>query len=110
MGPFVNISTHRPGRFTDGTFGIYSAGDSEEMAIREVAHHHGRALVSAIDIELHDLRNRAEFYAPTSCVASQAFSKGARCARSKGLVYRSVRCPGGKWIAIFWPNVIPLPI
>src|SRR5690606_37943220 len=47
MAPFVHISTDRPGRFTDGTYGVYSAGDREEVAIREVAHHHGRAMANS---------------------------------------------------------------
>lgn len=126
MAPFVHISTDRPGRFTDGTFGIYSAGDSEEVAIREVAHHHGRAmaaskeapgwtsqfraLVNDIDADLHDVRDRPKFHDADSYVAPQAFSKAARSAGSQGLVYRSVRCPGGECVAIFWPNVVPVPV
>lgn len=126
MAPFVHISADRPGRFTDGSFGVYSAGNSEEVAIREVAHHHGRAmaaskeaqgwtsqfraLVNTIDVELHDVRDRTEFHDPDRYSAAQTFSKAARSAGSNGLVYRSVRCPGGECIAIFWPNVIPVPI
>lgn len=34
MAPFVHCSPDRPGRFTDGTYGVYSAGDREEVAIR----------------------------------------------------------------------------
>lgn len=126
MAPFVHISTDRPGRFTDGTFGVYSAGDSEEVAIREVAHHHGRAmaaskeaqgwtsqfrsLVNSIDVELDDVRDRAEFHDATSYVAAQAFAKAIRAAGSNGVVYRSVRSRGGECVAIFWPDVIPLPV
>ena len=126
MAPFVHLSSDRPGRFTDGTFGMYSAGDSEEVAIREVAHHHGRAmaaskeargwtsqfraLVNAIEVELHDVRDRAEFHDANSYAAPQAFSKATRTAGSNGLVYRSVRSPGGECIAIYWPNIIPVPI
>lgn len=126
MAPFVHISTDRPGRFTNGTFGVYSASDSEEVAIREVAHHHGRAmtaskeargwtsqfraLVNAIEVELHDVRDRAEFHDANSYAAPQAFSKATRTAGSNGLVYRSVRSPGGECIAIYWPNIIPVPI
>ncbi|MGN6094801.1 MAG: RES family NAD+ phosphorylase [Bosea sp. (in: a-proteobacteria)] len=126
MAPFVHISMDRPGRFTDGSFGIYSAGNSEEVAVREVAYHHGkamaaskeepgwtsqfRALMNTINVELYDVRDRAAFHDPSSYAAPQAFAKAARAAGSYGLVYRSVRCPGGECIAIFWPNIIPVPI
>ena len=36
MAPFTHISLDRPGRFTNGSYGVYSAGNSEEVAIREV--------------------------------------------------------------------------
>lgn len=126
MAPFVHISPDRPGRFTDGSFGVYSAGDSEEVAIREVAYNHGkamaagkeargwtsqfRAVVNAIDAELHDVRDRGEFHDLDSYAAPQAFSKAARTAGSNGILYRSVRCPGGECIAIFWPDVVPIPV
>src|SRR5690606_34761872 len=44
MAPFVHCSTDRPGRFTDGNYGVYSAGDSAEVAIQEVAFHQGRLM------------------------------------------------------------------
>ncbi|RUZ36309.1 RES domain-containing protein, partial [Mesorhizobium sp. M7A.F.Ca.CA.001.15.1.1] len=40
MAPFVHCSTLRPGRFSDGSYGIYYAGDSEEVALAETIHHH----------------------------------------------------------------------
>ncbi len=103
MAPFVHISMDRPGRFTDGSFGIYSAGNSEEVAVREVAHHHGKAMAASKEEPgwTSDLNSYA---------APQAFAKAARAAGSYGLVYRSVRCAGGECIALFWPNIIPVPI
>lgn len=126
IAPFVHISTDRPGRFTDGSWGVYSAGQSEEVAIREVAHHHGRAmlasnevrgwtsqfrtLVNSIDLDLHDVRDRAEFHAADSYAAPQMFAREMRASGSNGLLYRSVRSPGGECVAIFWPDLIPIPI
>lgn len=126
IAPFVHISTDRPGRFTDGSWGVYSAGQSEEVAIREVAHHHGRAmlasnevrgwtsqfrtLVNRIDLDLHDVRGRAEFHAADSYAAPQMFAREMRASGSNGLLYRSVRSPGGECVAIFWPDLIPIPI
>src|SRR5690606_25173042 len=70
MAPFVHVSPDRPGRFTDGSYGVYSGGDREEVALREVAYHHARAmaasreepgwtsqfrlLVNRLDLDLHD--------------------------------------------------------
>lgn len=126
IAPFVHISPDRPGRFTDGSWGVYSAGQSEEIAIREVAHHHGRAmlasnevrgwtsqfrtLVNRIDLDLHDVRDRAEFHAADSYAAPQMFAREMRASGSNGLLYRSVRSPGGECVAIFWPDLIPIPI
>src|SRR5690606_84069 len=47
MAPFVHVSPDRPGRFTDGSYGVYSAGDREEVALREVAYHHARAMAAS---------------------------------------------------------------
>ena len=42
MAPFVHCSPLRPGRFSDGSFGLYYAGDRTEVAIAETVHHHAR--------------------------------------------------------------------
>ncbi len=71
MAPFVHCSTGRPSRFTDGSYGIYYAGDSEEVAVAETIHHHQkfmsstpqppgwtsdfRVLVSSVDRTLDDV-------------------------------------------------------
>ena len=44
MAPFVHCSPLRPGRFSDGTFGLYYAGDSTEVAIAETIHHHAKTM------------------------------------------------------------------
>lgn len=126
MAPFVHISTDRPGRFTDGTYGVYSAGDREEVAILEVAHHHGRAmansgeepgwtsqfrmLVNRLDLDLSDARPEAAYHDPDDYAASQALGKSLRAGGSNGIVYRSVRCPGGECVAVFWPDLLAIPV
>lgn len=126
MAPFVHVSTDRPGRFTDGTYGVYSAGDREEVALREVAYHHGRAmaasdetpgwtsqfrmLVAGIDIDLHDLRGNDACHQPDDYAASQALARQLRADGSNGVVYRSVRCPGGECVGIFWPDLVGHPV
>ena len=126
MAPFVHVSTDRPGRFTDGTYGVYSAGNAEEVAIREVAHHHGRTmratqeapgwtsqfrmLTCRLDLELHDARPDVRYHHPDDYAPSQALGRDLRAAGSNGVVYRSVRCEGGECAAIFWPDLIPVPL
>ncbi|WP_246727892.1 RES family NAD+ phosphorylase [Chelativorans sp. Marseille-P2723] len=126
MAPFVHVSTDRPGRFTDGTYGVYSVGDSEEVAIREVAHHHGvamansdeepgwtsqfRVLINRLDLKLHDARPHECLHHPDDYSASQALGKSLRSGGSNGVVYRSVRYPGGECAAIFWPDLIDIPV
>lgn len=126
MAPFVHVSTDRPGRFTDGSYGVYSAGDGEEVAIREVAHHHARTmaasreapgwtsqfrlLVGRLDLDLHDVRGIDACHAPDDYEASQRLGRRLRAQGANGVVYRSVRCPGGECAAVFWPDLVPLPV
>ncbi|WP_210189931.1 RES family NAD+ phosphorylase [Devosia lucknowensis] len=126
MAPFVHVSRDRPGRFTDGSYGVYSAGNAEEVAIREVAHHHGRTmrasaedpgwtsqfrmLVNSIDLDLHDARGLDHIHDPSDYTASQALGRDLRRAGSNGILYRSVRCPAGECVGIFWPDLMPAPV
>ena len=126
MAPFVHVSSDRPGRFTDGSYGVYSAGDREEVAIREVAYHHGRAmaasaeepgwtsqfrvLVNMLDLDLHDLREREDCHRPNDYAPSQALGRQLRDGGSNGVLYRSVRCADGECVGIFWPDVMTVPV
>lgn len=126
MAPFVHVSADRPGRFTDGSYGVYSAGDREEVAIREVAHHHGRtmagsdeapgwtsqfrALVNRLDLDLHDARALDRYHDPDDYEAPQALGRSLRSGGANGIVYRSVRCPGGECAALFWPDLMDVPL
>lgn len=126
MAPFVHVSTDRPGRFTDGTYGCYSAGNREEVAIREVAHHHARAmrnsdeepgwtsqfrmLINAVELALHDVREDAACHASDDYSQTQFLARGLRAQGSNGIVYRSVRCAGGECVAIFWPDLVEIPV
>lgn len=126
MAPFVHVSHDRPGRFTDGSFGVLSLGDSEEVCIREVAHHHGkfmaatdeppgwtsqfRMLVTTLDLALHDLRPDATCHHPDDYAAPQAIARQLRAAGSNGIVYKCVRCEGGLCAGLFWPDLVPAPV
>lgn len=126
MAPFVHCSPRRPGRFSDGTFGLYYAGDSTEVAIAETVHHHAammrataeepgwtsqfRELVGRIDATLDDASGVPDLLDPHDYAASQAFGAARRADGSDGIVYPSVRYEGGWCIAAFWPDVVPVPV
>ncbi|WGF87218.1 RES family NAD+ phosphorylase [Marinivivus vitaminiproducens] len=129
MAPFVHCSTDRPSRFSDGTFGVYYAGDRFEVALAETIYHHEalmaataepagwtsqfRELVGRIDAGLHDLRDQPAFAAcldPDDYTAGQDLARRLRGAASDGLVYPSVREQGGACIAAFFPDVVSIPV
>ncbi|MGI9462626.1 MAG: RES family NAD+ phosphorylase, partial [Aestuariivirgaceae bacterium] len=49
MAPFVHCSPDRPGRFHDGTFGAFYAGESFETALFETVYHTGRFYQATAD-------------------------------------------------------------
>ena len=114
-------------RFSDGSFGVYYAGWTLETAIAETRFHRERFLAATreppleIDLRayasdltaaLHDLRGlRAAcpgLYDPDPARygAGQHLAARLRGAGSDGLVYQSVRDPGGECVAILRPRVL----
>jgi hypothetical protein len=74
-----------------------------------------RVLLGAADCTLHDITTlpNAEVRAcldPDSYAASRLLGAKLRGAGSDGLHYPSVRHKGGQCIAVFWPNVVGIPI
>jgi hypothetical protein len=116
-------------RFSDGSYGVYYAGRQFRTALRETAHHFARfaadsedgaryedvrVLVGRIDGRLHDVARlppseRARILDPDSYATSQSFAAALRDAGSHGLVYPSVRDPGGQCAAAFRPKVVGIP-
>lgn len=118
--------THTPpggGRFSDEKHGAYYAARTLETAIAETSHHRARfmaatkepplhldmrVLESEIDAKLHDARGmRSQYpaiYDADDYSASQAFARRLRDTGSDGIVYDSVRHPGGRCAAIFRPK------
>lgn len=125
MAPFVHCSPLRPGRFSDGTFGLYYAGNSTEVAIAETIYHHSqtmrataeppgwtsqfRELIGAVDVPLDDVTGIKALLHPDDYAESQIFGAARRAAGSNGITWPSVRYPGGHCIAAFWPDVVPIP-
>jgi hypothetical protein len=112
-------------RFSDGRYGVYYAADSIDTAVAEVSHHRGlflaRTKEPAIDIdlrlitaplqaELHDLRGLREndpaIYDPANYALGQALGRALREAGSAGVLYHSVRHPGGLCAGAFRPKAL----
>jgi RES domain len=126
MAPFVHCSTARPGRFTDGSYGIYYAGESEDVALAETIHHHQafmratsqspgwtsdfRVLVGSIAQVLDDVNAVPDVLNPDDYTASHVEGRGLRAQGSNGLLWNSVRMTGQRYIGVFWPDVIPIPV
>lgn len=127
MAAFTHFSRDRPTRFSDGTYGVYYASRELETAVAEVAHHMGRfyaatndpphhedcrVLEGRIDSRLHDVRGPGweHVLAPDSYAVSQELGRRLRDTGSDGIVYPSVRRPGGECFGAFWPDVVGIPV
>ena len=125
MAAFTHLNPEGS-RFSDRTFGVYYAAREIETAIAERAYHGARFLartreppgefdmrtyVARIDAELVDVRGygrrrRNDLMAPDDYAASQAFARARREEGAGGIVYDSVRRPGGQCAALFRPRLV----
>ncbi len=121
MAAFTHIGF--PSRFTDGSYGVYYAGLSLDVAITETIYHRERFLsatneppctvtlrcyTSRLTQPLHDVRGDAfdKLHDPDDYSPSQKFGKELREQASWGVHYRSVRKSGGECVAIFRPKAL----
>ncbi len=125
MAPFVHCSRRHPTRFSRGDFGLYCAGDRQTVAIAETAFHHARTmaatnespgwtsqfrvLVGRVDADLHDVAGLPAVLDPDDYTAAQDLGESLRAAGSDGVIYPSVRHPGGTCLGLFWPDVAGIP-
>ena len=56
------------------------------------------------------MRERPDCHLPDNYGPPQALGKTLRAAGSNGVVYRSVRAPGGECVGIFWPDLMEIPV
>jgi RES domain len=128
MAPFTHVSPDRPSRFSNGAYGVLYAGDRFEVALIETIHHHARfmartkepagwtsqfrELVLDVDASLHDLRGDTYAAAldPDDYAASQALGAQLHTGGSDGIVYPSVRSPGGECVGLFYPDLAANPV
>lgn len=125
--PIMAAFTHpnpNGSRFSDGTFGVYYAARDLGTAIRETVFHRERWLgeseqppitlemrlyLAALNARFDDLRGNLAarpLLDPDSYTASRRYGVQRRQAGSNGVVYPSVRDPGGQCAAVFRP--VPL--
>lgn len=128
--PLMAAFTH-PGysRFSDGSYGVYYAGDSLETAIAETKFHRERFLSASNEVAC--LIQMREYLAnvieelvsisfiehpsilgsdPNSYPQSQAFARALRLKKEYGILYPSVRNESGQCVAIFRPTALTIPI
>jgi hypothetical protein len=128
MAPFTHISMDRPNRFSDGSFGVLYAGKTFEVALFETMHHHAvfmaataqtpgwtsqfREIVLDVDARLHDVRTLGAtnpVLAANDYTAARALGSALRAQGSDGIVFPSVRQPGGECVGLFYPDCASLP-
>ena len=125
MAAFTHFSEDSPSRFSDGGFGVYYAGDSLNTAIEETKFHRERFLgstkedpgeigmrvyIGKVAKPLHDIRvGYDKLHDPDTWSIPQTFGKKMWRKNSRGIVYRSVRNPGGECIAALRPPAITIP-
>ena len=124
MAPFTHLSP-AGSRFADGTFGAFYASVNLATSIAETRYHREKFLHAtrqdAIELDMrcylsdivatfHDIRGKRsrmpDIYDAHSYVSSQMFGRALKLGGSNGVVYESVRAPGGECVAVFRPRLI----
>jgi RES domain len=125
-GPIMAAFTHinvLGSRFSDGRHGVFYAARDRATALAETRHHHARFLAAtrqgpthlpmrlysvAIDARLHDLRPVEAVddavYDADDYSAARTLGHRLHAGGSAGVVYRSVRRPGGFCAGLFNPR------
>jgi len=129
MAPFCHVNP-KGSRFSDGTFGVYYAARRFETALHETAYHFARfagdsddgpryedmrVLVGRVDERFHDVAalNEAErrpLLDPHTYARSQPFGRRLKETGSNGVVYSSVRHPGGECLGAFRPRAVGIHV
>lgn len=121
MAAFAHLNPEGS-RFSDGSYGVFYAARSLGTAIRETAYHRERFLARTrepamqlqmrsyqctIACAMHDLRGGyPSAHDPRDYGPARRLAARLRAAGSNGIVYDSVRDPGGQCAAVFWPDKV----
>jgi hypothetical protein len=124
MAAFTHIG--KPSRFSNGSYGVFYAGNSLETAIKETVYHRELFLKAtgesamAITMRVYKGKLRQPFFDirdsrfkalhhPVQYQPSQCYGEQLRSRMAWGLLYNSVRNPGGECIAAFRPPAVAVP-
>ncbi|HEY2754837.1 MAG TPA: RES family NAD+ phosphorylase [Pseudolabrys sp.] len=127
MAAFTHVSRDRPSRFSDGSYGVWYCGDRFEVALAETVYHFERFMAATqewpadaqyrelqapIAGRLHDLRGEgfADTLDPNAWSAGRRLGTSLKASGSDGIVYPSVRYPQGEAAALFYPDLVTLPV
>lgn len=123
MAAFTHIGI--PSRFTDGRYGVYYGARELKTAIAETRYHRERFLaateepdteltmrqyISSVALPMHDVRSNHTLHAPDDYLYPQQEAARLRRMGSHGLLYNSVRDPGGECVAALRPRAITIPV
>jgi hypothetical protein len=128
MASFTHLNP-KGSRFSDGSFGVYYAAADLETAVAETVHHFEafardsgdpartedmRVLVGAVDEDFEDVSDlpeaeRLPILDAADYAAARAYGTRQRAAGAPGVVYPSVRRPGGECVGAFRPRAVGLP-
>ena len=128
MAPFTHISTDRPSRFSDGSFGVLYVAKTFDVALLETMYHHARFMAATaqkpgwtsqfreivLDVEsrVHDIRKMPVGTGVLSAddyTEANALGAALRTAGLNGVAYPSVRQPGGECVGLFYPDCAHAP-
>jgi hypothetical protein len=124
MAPFTHLDP-AGSRFADGTFGAFYAAAHLATSIAETCYHRElflratrqgpleldmRSYLADVVARFHDIRGKrtrmSDIYDPDSYISSQVLGRQLKLNDSNGIVYDSVRHPGGECLAIYRPRLI----
>lgn len=128
MASFTHLNP-KGSRFSDGSYGVYYAAADLPTAVAETVHHFEafardsadpprtedmRVLVGEIHGDFEDVDALAEpqrsaVLVPASYGSSRPYAQSLRGAGALGVVYPSVRRPGGECVGAFKPTAVGLP-
>lgn len=124
MAAFTHLNPEGS-RFTDGSYGVFYAGNDLDTAIAETVYHAARFMrrtkeaaqeldrrVYLVDLDgvLHDIRGQQAryplVYDNENYPPGQHLARTLRAAGSNGIAYTSVRRPAGECVAVFRPKLL----
>ena len=71
MAAFTHVSRDRPGRFSDGSYGVWYCGDRFEVALAETAHHFERFMAARTNRRLTRSIVNSQRTSPDHCTISE---------------------------------------